>query len=69
MPYSDLVQSQLSFEVDKGFKSPLFPFADTNLLSNISDSNSDEEEHQHDLDIELTPQEDLDLDPTSILSQ
>ena len=69
MPYLDLAQKQLLFEADKGIKTPLLPFADTYLLSNISDSDLDEEEDQHDIDIELTPEEDLDLYPTSISSQ
>ena len=68
MPYSDLVQTQLPFEADKGIKTPLLPFADTLLLSNISYPDSNEEEVQHDLYIEITPQEDLDIDPTSISS-
>ena len=41
MPYSNLVQTQLLFEADKGIKTPLLPIADTNLLSNISDSDSE----------------------------
>ena len=65
MPYSNLVQSQLSFKANKGIKYPLFPFAYTYLLSNFSDSD-DEEEDQHDLDIDITPQEDIYLNPTSI---
>ena len=65
MPYSDSVQTQLPFEADKGIESPLFSFTDTNLLSNIS--NSDDEEYQHDLDI--VSQEDLDIDLSSIPSQ
>ena len=55
MPYSDPVQLQLLFEVDKGIKTPLLPIADTDLLSNISDSDSEEEEGKHDFDIEFTP--------------
>ena len=65
MPYSDLVQPQLLFKVDKGIITPLLPISATNLLSNISDSDSEEEEDQHASDIELTPQRDLDIDPTS----
>ena len=34
-----------------------------------NNSDSDDEQYQYDLDIEFTPQEDLDLDPTSIPSQ
>ena len=68
MPYSYIVQAQLPFESDKGIKTPLLPFADTNLLSNISNSDSKEEEYQYDFDIEFTPQRDLDLDPTSTSS-
>ena len=44
MPYLDPVQPQLLFEADKGIKTPLLPFADADLLSNISDSN--EEDYQ-----------------------
>ena len=69
MPYSDPIQTQLPFEEDKGIETPLLPFTDTNLLSSISYSYSNDEEDPHDLDIEFTPQEDLDLDPTSIPSQ
>ena len=67
MPYSDPVQPQLLFEEDKGVKTPLLHIADTYLLSNTADSDLDskEEEDQHDSNIELTPQRDLDLDPTS----
>ena len=43
---------------------PLLPFADTYLLSNISDGDSEEEEDQYDFDIEY-----LDLDPTFTSSQ
>ena len=38
-------------------------------MSNISYSGLDDEEDQQDIDIEFTPQEDLDIDPTSIPSQ
>ena len=38
-------------------------------MSNISHSDSEEEEDQHYFDIDFTPQRDLDLDPTSTLSQ
>ena len=57
IPYSDSVQPQLLFEADKGIKTPLLPIGDTDLLSNISDSNSnlEEEEDQHDSNIEFTP--------------
>ena len=68
MPYLDPVQSQLSFKGDEGIKYPLFPFVDKDLLFNVSYSD-DEEEYENDLDIEITPQEDLDLDPTFIPPQ
>ena len=32
IPYSVPIQTKLPFEADKGIKSPLFPFADTDLL-------------------------------------
>ena len=51
MPYSGPLQTQLLFEVDKGIKPPLLPFADTDLLSNITYLDSYDEEDQHDLDI------------------
>ena len=55
MSYFDPIQFQLSFEVDEGIKYPLFPFAYTNLLSIVLDS-EDKDKYQHDLDIEITPQ-------------
>ena len=69
MLYPYPVQPQVLFEEDKGIKTPLLPIANTYLLSNISDSNLEEEEDQHDSTIELTPQRDIDLDPTSTSSQ
>ena len=65
MPYSNSVLPQLLFEADESIKTPSLLIADTDLLFNILDSNSEEEEDQHDSDIKLTPQRDLDPDPTS----
>ena len=53
MPYSNPVQTQLPFEVDKCIKTPLLPFANTYVLSNISDPCLYGEEYQHDIDIFL----------------
>lgn len=47
----------------KGIKSPLLPIADTDILSNISDS--EEEKDQHNSDIKPTLQRDLDPNPAS----
>ena len=69
MPYSNPVQTQLPFEADKCIKTPLHKFANTYLLSNISDSYLEEEEYQHDFDIYFTPQRYLDLDLASTTSQ
>ena len=60
------IQYNLSYHSkQKNIKSPSFPFADKDLLSNVSNS-KDEEQDQHDLDIEIVPQDDLDPDPTPI---
>ena len=50
-------------------KTHVLLIVDTDLLSNISDSDSKEEEDQHDSNIEFTPQRDIDRDPTSASSQ
>ena len=65
LPYSAPVQSQQPFERE-GKNSLSSPFADNDMLSNISIS-EDEEQDQHNLGIEIVPQDDL--DPTPILNQ
>ena len=65
MPYLYLVQQPLLYKENEGIKTPLPSIVDTYLLSNILDLDSKEEEFQHDSDIELTPQRDIDPDPTS----
>ena len=69
MPYLDPVQPHLLFKADKGIKNPLVPNADTDLLSNISNSDSEEEEYLHDSYIELIPQRDIDIYLASTSSQ
>ena len=67
LPYSDPVQSQLSFERE-GKNSLSSPFVDNYMLYKISVS-EDEEQDQHDLDIEIVPQDDPYPDPTPLLNQ
>ena len=67
LPYSAPVQSQQPFKRE-GKNSLSSPFADNDMLSNISVS-KDEEKYLHDLDIEIVPQDYLDLDPTPIPNQ
>ena len=53
------------FEEEEGIIYHPFPFADHDVLTNVSYS-KDEDQYDHDLDIENEPQEDPDLDPTTI---
>ena len=58
LPYSTPAQSQQPFERG-GINSLSSPFADNDILSNISFSD-DEEKDEHDLDINTIPQDDPD---------
>ena len=62
-----LCHTQHPFERE-GKNSLSSPFADNDMLYNISIS-EDEEQDQHDLDIDIVPQDDPDPNPTLISNQ